>query len=183
MMDKPLDELYLEWLYRQVASLRLKNPTRTYWRLLRQLYTKEFVWLIPNDDNRVEDGRDLRYEFLDEIDEVARHEADPDWLSLGCSMLEMMIGLARCLAFEADGEARDWFWHMMENVDLRRFNDAYYKGGEAETEVINEVLDTIIWRTYHRDGHGGLFPLRDAAEDQREVELWYQLNAYLLEQE
>lgn len=180
-MNAPLDELYLRWLYRQVASVRLKNPTRTYWSLLRQLYIKEFVWLIPNDDNRVEDGRDLRYEFLDTISEDARYEVDPDWMGLGCSMLEMLIGLARRLAFEADGgEVRDWFWQMLENVDLRRFNDRYFSK-DIQVVAIDEVLDTIIWRVYNIDGHGGLFPLKNSEEDQRFVELWYQMSSYLLE--
>lgn len=66
-MDGPLDEQYLKWLYRQVASSKYRNPARTYWSLLRQLYTTEFVWTVPNDDNRVEDGRDLRYEFLKKL--------------------------------------------------------------------------------------------------------------------
>lgn len=176
-MDEPLDEQYLKWLYHQVASVRLKNPARTYWALLRHLYTKEFVWLVPNDDNRVEDGRDLRYEFIEDHD----IQPDPDWLDMGCSMLEMLIGLSRRLAFEAEGEVRDWFWQLLENLDLQRFNDAYYSGGNPKSTVVDETLDTVIFRTYDVDGRGGLFPLNDTNEDQREVELWYQLSYYLRE--
>jgi len=62
-MNEPLDDLYLTWLYSQIGSIKLKQPSRTYWSLFRQLYTKEFVWIIPNDDNRIEDGRDLRFKF------------------------------------------------------------------------------------------------------------------------
>jgi len=49
-VSQPLDELYFTWLYSQVGSVRTRNPARTYWSLLRYLYTKEFVWIIPNDD-------------------------------------------------------------------------------------------------------------------------------------
>ncbi len=63
-MTKPLDELYLEWLYEQIADSRVANPRHTFWKLAHYLYTKEFMWLIPNDDNRVEDGRYLRVEFI-----------------------------------------------------------------------------------------------------------------------
>jgi hypothetical protein len=178
-MDEPLDELYFKWLYRQVSSPRLRNPARTYWSLLRQLFRKEFVWLVPNDDNRVEDGRDLRYEFLDGNGVDRDHE----WLSVECSMLEMLIGLSRRLAFEAEeGEPRDWFWTMLENVDLRQYSDAYYdRSSSASDREVNYILERVIWRHYERDGSGGLFPLNAARQDQRKVELWYQSAAFLLE--
>lgn len=178
MMDAPLDELYLKWLYSKISSVRLRDPSRTYWNLFRQLYTKEFVWIIPNDDNRAEDGKDLRYEFLEEqgVDEV-----DPDWIRLGCSMLELLIALSRRLSFEDDGEPRGWFWQMLANLGLNEFNDANYNE-QAQSEI-DQALDTVIWRTYSPDGFGGLFPLKTPEKDQREVEIWYQLGAYLLEHE
>jgi len=173
-MNEPLDELYLTWLYRQVGSIRLKNPARTYWSIVRLLYTKEFVWFVPNDDNRVEDGRDLRYEFIDKerLDDV-----EPEWIELGCSFLEMLIGLSRRLSFIAEGEPRLWFWQLLENLGLNNYAD----NTQIPTEEVDEKLDIVIWRTYRRDGRGGLFPLRRAAKDQRSVEIWYQLSAYVLE--
>lgn len=177
-MGKPLDELYLEWLYRQVASVRLRNPTRTYWSLLRHLYSKEFVSLVPNDDNRVEDGRDLRYEFI----EAEQIEPDHEWLSFKCSILEMLIGLARRAAFEAyEGSSRDWFWIFIKNLDLEDLNDDRYRDNETAEEV-DEILDQLVMRTYAANGRGGLFPLKEPDEDQRTKELWFQLAAYLLEQ-
>lgn len=176
-MGEPLDEQYLKWLYRQVASVRLKDPNRTYWNLLRHLYTTEFVWLIPNDDNRVEDGRDLRHEFLTKKGIV---DCDPNWLSLGCSFLEMLYGLARRSAFEAEGGSSEWFWHMLDNLTLGEFNDVHYHS-KKQARYVSGVLDRVIWRRYEPNGVGGLFPLRRPQDDQREVELWYQLSCYLLE--
>ena len=91
-MDGTLDDQYLTWLYSQTGSVRLRNKARTHWSLLRQLYSKEFVWLVPNDDNRVEDGRDLRYEFLHE---TGHTRASREWLAMGCSFLEMLVALSR----------------------------------------------------------------------------------------
>ena len=175
-MRAPLDELYLTWLYAQICSVKEKHPARTHWSLFRQLFTKEFVWIVPNDDNRLEDGKDLRREFLEyeAIDEV-----DPEWMRLGCSMLEMLIGLSRRLAFEAEGEPRDWFWVLMGNLNLDSCNDSI----RHDYEEVDEILDRVIWRTYKHDGHGGLFPLKHSDRDQRDVEIWYQLSAYLLEQD
>jgi hypothetical protein len=175
-MNAPLDELYFEWLYRQVCSLKLKNPHRTYWNLFRILFTKEFLWFVPNDDNRVEDGRDLRHEFLDQR-HICHEDIDPEWIPMGVSVLEVFIGLARRLAFQMSGEQDEWFWELMENLDLRQYNDQ----ADIPHEHVEIILDRVIWRTYRRNGHGGLFPLRQPREDQREVELWYQLNAYILE--
>jgi hypothetical protein len=175
MMTEPLDELYFRWLCAQVTNVKLKNPARTYWSLLRQLHSKEFVWIIPNDDNRLEDGRDLRYEF---VETEGLSDVDHEWLSLGCSMLEMLVGLARRLAFEDDNNPADvWFWHMLDNLDLRRCTDK----SNYDMQDVEEILDNVIWRTYSRNGRGGLFPLKHADQDQREVELWYQQSAYLLE--
>lgn len=175
-MSALLDEQYFTWLYSQVGSVKLRNRSRTHWSLARQMHRKEFIWLIPNDDNRVEDGKDLRYEFL-EACEI--YETDPDWLGLGCSMLEMMIALSRRLSFEADGEPRVWFWHLIEMLDLEQYNDRNFD--RLAEQRVDEALDQVIWRTYSPNGRGGLFPLNHATRDQREVELWYQLNAYLLE--
>jgi hypothetical protein len=172
------DDLYLEWLYGEVANVRTRSRSRTYWRLLRQMYKTEFIWWVPNDDNRCEDGKDLRYEFLDAC---GVQTVDNEWLSMGCSMLEMLVALARAAAFETEGMSHEWFWQFIENLGLEAFTDARYNA-RAEQHVQN-VLDAIIWRLYSHDGAGGLFPLRNPPHDQREVELWYQLNAYLVEHE
>lgn len=176
-MIEPLDDLYLTWLYSKTGSVKIKNPSRTYWSLLRLLYRKEFVWIIPNDDNRVEDGRDLRYEFLE--DQGLDEDDDQEWLGLGCSMLEMLIALSRRFAFEAEGEPADWFWLIIRNLDLNQYTDKVH----FPTDEIDERLNAVIWRTYNSDGSGGLFPLQWPERDQRDVEIWYQLSAYILERE
>ena len=173
MSAVPLDEQYLTWLYSRIGDVEEENPRRTYWKLFRQLYSIEFVWVVPNDDNRVEDGRDLRLRFLEEW----HVRADQHWLGLGCSFLELLVGLAERLSFEAEGKPRTWFWELLSNLGLSRYND-YMR---IDTERIAEVCDRVIWRTYAPDGQGGLFPLRDPQENQLEVEIWYQLCAYILE--
>lgn len=183
-MSGTLDDQYLEWLYGQVSPVILKNPSRTYWALLRQLYNKEFVWFVPNDDNRLEDGRDLRHEFLTDLHGPDHEHSDPAWLGLPCSMLEMFIALSRRLAFETDGEARAWFWHLLEVLDLKQFTDKFYDPEAAPHKFnqVDDILETVIWRRYNSDGSGGgLFPLRIAQQDQRDVEIWYQASAYLVE--
>jgi len=178
-MSEPLDEMYFTWLYRQVGDPLIQNPIRTYWKMLRQLYTKEFVWIIPNDDNRIEDGKELRHEF---VDETELKNVDLGWIQLGCSMLELLVGLSRRLSFEGGGEPREWFWELIDNLGLLKYNDKRYDAKpETSEKVIDTVLDRVIWRNYSPDGRGGLFPLKSPRQDQKDVELWYQLNAYVIE--
>lgn len=169
----PVDELYLAWLAEQVEHQSLRRP-RAYWSLLQQLYRKEFVWFIPNDDNRAEDGKLLRFEF---ITGRCPLDVDQDWMSLGCSMLELLVGLSRRLSFDTEMGASDWFWILLRNIGLAECWDS----PAYPSHQIDQILERVIWRTYDPDGVGGLFPLRRPNGDQRKVELWYQLSAYLLE--
>lgn len=173
--DEPLDARYFYWLYSLIGSETNKNPARTYWQLAEQLFRTEFTWFVPNDDNRVEDGKDLRVEFCESQDEFAPRE----FFDEGCSMLEMLIALSRRAAFEASGEPYEWFWIILNNLNLRGFTDDVYSDGVRDG--VDLVLDTVNRRDYSPDGSGGLFPLRHPKRDQRKVEIWYQLSAYLLE--
>lgn len=173
-ISEPLDELYFTWLYRHIELSGTRKPARTHLKLARILFSTEFVWWVANDDNRVSDGVALRDEF---IDEERLYDVDPDWMDLGCSVLEMLIGLSRRLQFYGEHTPEFWFWDMMKNLgldtlhDRLRFNPGY----------VEEVIERVIWRLYEPDGSGGLFPLKNPVQDQRDVELWYQMNAYLME--
>lgn len=171
-MSAPLDELYFKWLYALVADPKETNLSRSYWGLLRQLYTKEFVFIVPHDDNRLEDGKDLRFEFL--ASDKSHNNSDM-WVTMGCSMFELLVGLSRRLSFQAEGEPAQWFWTLLDHIHLADYNDLHPR------DDVDEILDEVIWRRYLPSGKGGLFPLERPKEDQRKVELWYQLSAYILE--
>lgn len=173
-MSGTLDDQYLPWLYGQVAEVKTRRSSRTYWDLFRQLYSTEFVWFVPNDDNRAEDGRELRYEWA----ESSKIPVDPNWLTLGCSFLELLIGLSRRLVFEAESDVSVWFWHLIGNLGLTGFHDR----SNYNAQEVDDITSAVIWRTYDENGNGGLFPLRQSNHDQRKIELWYQLSEYLLQE-
>jgi hypothetical protein len=173
MPEGTLDDQYLTWLYSQVGEVKTRKSSKTYWNLLRKLFCTEFAWFVPNDDNRAEDGRELRLEWA----ASENIELPDNWLRLGCSFLEMLIGLARRLDFQTEYSVVDWFWKLIENMELLGYND---RSNFSETDV-DDRTSTVIWRTYDHNGNGGLFPLRSASRDQREVEIWYQLCEYLLQ--
>lgn len=172
-MSEPLDELYLKWLYNEISSIETTRPPRTYWHLLKHMFKKEFIWFVPNDDNRAEDGKALRDTFLQS---QRIYDEDPFWLHEACSVLEMVVTVANKLEFVTDEPADHWFWRLISNLKLSQYTDRSYNGKEVE-----DILDQLIWRTYDYNGSGGLFPLENPEEDQKDVEIWYQLNSYLLE--
>lgn len=177
-MNGQIDELYLRWLYRNICPISVKNPADTYWSFARQLFKKEFIWLVSNDDNRSADGRALREEFVDEYNLI---DVDPLWMNLGCSMLEMLVALSRRLSFLIELEQGDCFWILIENLDIGACDDRAYKNDRDKQIDIDVILDIVIWRNYHYSGAGGLFPLDSPKRDQRTTEIWYQMSAWVIE--
>lgn len=178
--DGALDDTYLTWLYGLVSSVQNTNPENNHWNLLRVLYSTAFSGYVPNDDNRSSDGKELRFEFL-QTTGYPLYDPYGTWFDLDCSMLEMILALARRAAFEDEalGSPVEWFWRMIHNLELDGYTDDIFE--ISIQEEVEEVLARVNNRTYMRDGSGGLFPLQKAKEDQRKVELWTQLSAYLLE--
>lgn len=179
-MSAYLDEQYFEWLYSQVCSVET-SQIKSYRNLLYLCYQMEYVWLIPNDDNRLEDGKYLRYEFL-ELLEISKDKRDQWWMELGCSILEFLVALARRLEFETDIATDIWFLELIDNLGLAKYNDRT-RMTEEKKQDIEDTINRMVWRTYRYNGRGGLFPLDHPEEDQREVEIWYQLSAYINERE
>lgn len=178
-MSKSLGELYLEWLSLQVNVQHGRTTDKDYSGLFRLLNKTEFVWKVPNDDNRVADGLDLRMEFVNYVGEQGLYVDDTNaHLSDGASVLEVLIGLSRRLSFEADGTAEGWAWQLIENLGLNLMFNPITRRKEG---FIESVLTDLVWRTYKADGQGGFFPLAWPKKDQRTVELWYQMAAYIEE--
>jgi len=176
MSTGTIDDQYLEWLYGQIGSIRNNDPARAYWELAKQLYRTRFTWSVYYDDNRAEDGKCLREEFLHVMD-FDILESDP-WLTEDCTVLEMLIALSRRAAFESSEEAGDWFWKMIDNLEIRYPDQVY--SNQVQMDVAHK-LNVFLNRQYQRNGDGGLFPLRNAKRDQRKIEIGFQLEAYLLE--
>lgn len=164
-------QAYFHWLEPQVREEGHQRHTHS--DLLMLLFTKEFVWLVPNDDNRIVDGLDLRGEFLRESEAPGSLTVE----GLGpCSVLEVLIALSRRLAFAVSGTPEGWAWQLLVNLELDRMSDPLSR---RKAEKVDEILENLIWRRYNPDGSGGFFPLQDPDEDQTKVELWYQMSAYV----
>lgn len=169
-MSEPIEDLYFNWLCAKVCEPKVP----VFLDLMRILYTTEYVWLLPEDQNRKEDGVELRTDFLRE----SFMKSDPEWLDEPCSVLEMLIAFAKRAAFQTDHTVKHWFWQFLNNLRL----DEYRRVGIDDELIIREILYNFVWRIYAPNGDGGLFPIRDPKHDQRGVEIWYQFCEYLEDQ-
>lgn len=166
---------YFEWMFDLVCGVRYSKEI-SFGKLLSHLHNTEFVYSIPKDGNRAEDGIALRYRF-------AYETGDRDlesYLEGPCSVLEMMIALAmKCEENIMDdphvgNRTAQWFWGMMMNLGLGSMTDAAY-----DRRYVDERLLIFLNREYERDGSGGLFRIKNCDRDLRTVEIWYQLCWYL----
>lgn len=162
---------YLKWLVDWVGG-------EDYWALFRHLHRTPFRWVVANDENRAMDGMSLRDRF-----EYEEHYTDVSYPDEECSVLELLVGMASrindiVIGIEEEDQTPRWFWEIVSNLFLQNFSsDDFFKGGgRAE---ISDILDMFMDRTYTFNGEGGLFPLKNTDVDQREIELWYQMSAYL----
>lgn len=169
-------EEYFNWLVNKVGGESAVH-------LLSILFEIDFYGVMPNDDNRVEEGTKLRSLFTKE------KGLDPDyeWINCGtCTVLEVIIGLAGeiVLMCPEDDEysLSRWFSELIDNLDFPNLESGSDK--TAYRLYKNSVIDIVYkWldRDYSADGRGGLFPMKNSLKDQRFVELWYQMNGYFIE--
>jgi hypothetical protein len=131
------------------------------------------------DTNRGNDGLQLRVDFQNE------HGPWGSSTNRGpCSYLELLVGLAKRMSFLMHGEENShteyYFWRMIRNLDLTRCNDAKWNEMNGEF-FVDDAVFRVNERCFCADGSGGLFPLRNYERDQRGVEIWYQMQAWLME--
>ena len=167
----PFEEMYFNWLCAKVLS---QDPhVRNYYGLMETLYRTEFVWSIPGDRNRAEDGCELRTYFLNE----SGMDTDEAWFNMPCSVLEVLIAFAQRASFQTDQPVHDWFMTFMINLGL----DDYRRVTDRDYQDIHDKLERFMYRTFEPNGDGGLLPIRNATRDQRRIELWFQLCDYMAE--
>lgn len=172
------DELsneYFEWMYNIACGDRYSKET-SFRKLLMHLHDVEFIYYIFRDENRAQEGIDLRYRF----GLVSGHDDACDVLNEPCSVLEMILALAiRCEEnFMDDPTIGDrtaqWFWGMVVNMGLGGMTDERY-----DRRFVDDIVTRFLERDYEPNGKGGLFTIDNCKYDLREVEIWYQFNWYI----
>ena len=163
---------YYNWLLNRVGIKEADQKSYSY--LFEDLFNREFEWFVERDKNRAIDGLDLRKEYEEETGDTVDEYSD-------CNMLEMIIALSiRCendiMGVPDEDNTSHWFWDMIINMKLDKYKNSRYSARQVQS-----TLDNVIFRQYGKDGNGGLFPLKHSKNDQRNVEIWYQMASWLNE--
>ena len=166
---------YFNWLYNLACSDRYDEPI-SYKQLLAQLHNTVFRYSIQRDENRAEYGINLRRLFAYDYTDI---KCADKYLTGPCSVLEMMLALAiQCEEIMDDtaygDRTRQWFWGMVTNLGLGDMADNHY-----DKKYVSRVLERFLDRNYEADGRGGLFRIKNCADDLRDIEIWVQMLWYL----
>lgn len=177
MIENKIQREYFEWMYDLVIDDRYSKAS--YRKLLEHLNERDFKVILEMDENRAEDGTDLRYRFGRERG-YSTHDIEQFLDIYQCSILEMMIALAcRCedqiMEDDAQGNRTGiWFWNMIVSLGLGQMNDERYS-----EKRVDFIIDRFLDREYDANGRGGLFTIQNRYIDMRETEIWYQMSYYL----
>jgi hypothetical protein len=172
--------VYFDWLYDIIFRIRDEESEASFIHVCEYLHRVQFNDRIPNDDNRSAYGINLREEFA--LAANIGLEAYSELYSIGpkASLFEMLVGLARQANFIVDVGLETWFREFLANLKLTVFNDARFRPVDALK--MERIIRKFNERAYKANGEGGIFPLKNPEGDQRQIEVWYQMSAYILEQ-
>ena len=183
MFGYGIEQDYFQWL---CDIVHIEQEYVSYRLLARDLHRRPFLYFVDYDENRAGDGLELREEYMRQIDYPGYADIEGE-----CSVFEMIVALARRMDFETSDpydlddlsdRTAFWFWEIMDNLGLSRYSDDVYVE-ESGDVMVDFIIDLLLERKYEPNGIGGMFPLESYAEDQRYVEIWNQMNAYLSERE
>ena len=81
---------------------------------------------------------------------------------------------------EGHSHTEFYFWRLICNLGLIKCTDDRWVNMNGEF-FVDDAVYRVNERCFCADGDGGLFPLRHYERDQRGIEIWYQMQAWLME--
>lgn len=186
--SKSVSDDYFGWIYSKVKN---RNVRVQHVGLCRLLYNKEFRWFVPNDGNRIDDALELRERFVQARDIDQDHLEVSYFLRKPCSVLEVLVALAERIndlqysLSDPTDYTEKWFHILLNNLSISEYTDVDASNTDlspVDEAIVDDILETMMSRTYDFYGNGGLFPLKKRPpRNQAEVEIWYQMMLYLAE--
>lgn len=175
-MNSSLWEKYLDFL---IDYCGLETQANNYWRLFSILHNIPFSYSIEMDENREYDGRDLRKRFP--IPRKCEKRGLEAFQSHPTSVMEVLVGIAVRLEREYIGDPADvhpelFFMDMIENLGLITCHGFYYP-----VSIVTKKIDRWLSRGFEKNGFGSPFPVKHDSRDQRNLEMWDQINSYVAE--
>lgn len=174
MYNRELEKRYFNWLTDKIGD----EQSERYSHLLHKLHETNFWFLysIPLDGNRYEDGINLRYRFGEERG-ILPSQIAAELDIRECSMLEMLVALSirieeagMGIPYEGIDPGR-WFWQFVENLG--------YFASPFDDDAIDRVTDRFLNRQFNPDGSNGGIVVVEGSRDLRRLDIWYQIQLYL----
>ena len=161
---------YIHWVLKDKLGLTEKE-CKDNRCLVSALAEVEFIWRHPMDENRANDGLELRddYEY-----ETGEYLDKGSGLMPQCTFFEMVAALAiRCenqimRNLSLGDRTSKWFFEFLDNLDLLGCD-------ERDVEKIVRTCEAFM------DGKKDMFPLKKRGIKQSNEQIWKQLTAYLNE--
>ena len=156
-------ERYFDWL------MAIVGGPGEYKDVIDVLWSTEYWSDIPNDENRANDGLELRYFYEEETGfECEKNGA--------CTVLEMMIALANRMenAFFYDPKVGNrtnlWFWEMFYNAGFANFG----KNGQKKWPFAH-----FLQKFLARKSGTFFFEIDKKPENWAKIEVWKQVCAHV----
>ena len=176
-----LNDNYFKWL---LEILGFKEPMSCrYISMLSYMYSTSFRLTDPivgHDDNRLNDGFELRATYSNNF-------TMPDLPGIfdeEVSVLEVLVAFAMRIdddiMYDGSLHASKWFFIMVDNLGMTNFTDDRL-GLDWCIDDEEQILDIWMSRQYGPDGRGTIFPLKTTTFDQRNLEMWYQMQEWFRE--
>lgn len=177
--DNEIIDQYFDWMYSMIYQDTPYYRDTSYTKLLTYLHGSEFRPTLSGDQNRAVDGIELRWCFVYENHYLDEQDYVLSCLEGPCSMLEMMIALARKMEGIMDDPSYGdrtsrWFRGMIVSLGLGNMYDYRF-----DRRIVEERIKRFNNRDYLPSGRGGLFTIKNCIEDLRDYDIWYQMCRFI----
>ena len=149
--------------------------------LLSVLFDIPFKAYVNMDNNRIEDAICMREEYL-ETDKMRGFDVSAVE-DRYVSVFEVLFALAKrlendilCDPMEEVDHSADHFWRFLKNLEVEK-----YSNGRFSEAIVRDKVEKWVRRDYKKNGFGSIFPVKGDKIDMRKLEIWDQMNRYLME--
>lgn len=175
---------YFEWLVSKVTSPAV--PADTQARIVLQVLRDIRIKGLPmaDDEPRLEDGKQLRTNFMDDTGMAVHSYKDALEPGSGfCTVLELLVALSMRMddimrdPLDPCSSVPSWFWGMVSTMVGQPFYPCSYWALPASTSTAAFVAESsmkFLGRQYDPTGHNGNIFIDMSGVDLRAIDMWAQ---------
>lgn len=180
-MGKNVVLRYKHWLISKIDT-NGDYSMDAYSRLMDVLFRTDFFYIpedekLKMDQNRAADGVYLRTIYDEETDNMVESALSDKKASVLEVLVALSIRIEQDIMGNGDDDFGHWFVEMLNNLGLMWFSN---NKDWAESDIL-DILRVFMYRRYEDGGVGSLFPMKKPPIGFAKMEIWDQMQAYLIE--